>query len=55
MFQFTNLLNHTQLGDPYLDISDPQNFGVLGTNNPYNTPGQINTPRQMAFGLRIHF
>ena len=54
IFQFTNLLNHTQLGDPYLDISDPADFGVLGTNNPYYG-GQVNTPRQMQFGLRIHF
>ena len=54
MFQITNVLNHTQLGDPYLDISDPQDFGVIGTNNPYNG-GQTNTPRQMEFGLRIHF
>jgi hypothetical protein len=55
IFQFTNLLNHTQLGDPYLDISDPQDFGVIGSNNPYNTPGQSNLPRNMSFGLRIHF
>ncbi len=54
IFQFTNLLNHTQLGDPYLDISDPADFGVLGTNNPYYG-GQVNTPRQMQFGLRVHF
>ena len=54
MFQFSNLLNHTQLGDPYLDISDPANFGVIGTNNPLNG-GQVNTPRQLEFGLRIHF
>jgi hypothetical protein len=52
-FQFTNLLNHVQLNDPYLDISDPGNFGVLGTNNPNG--GQSNTPRQMEFGLRLHW
>ena len=54
IFQITNVLNHIQLGDPYLDISDPSNFGVLGTNNPYYG-GQVNSPRQMQFGLRIHF
>ncbi len=54
IFQISNVLNHTQLGDPYLDISDPSNFGVLGTNNPYYG-GQVNLPRQMQFGLRIHF
>ncbi|HLH16101.1 MAG TPA: carboxypeptidase-like regulatory domain-containing protein [Bryobacteraceae bacterium] len=53
MFQFYNLLNHVQLNDPYLDISDPADFGVLGTNNPNG--GQANTPRQMQFGLRIHW
>jgi hypothetical protein len=47
MFQFTNVLNHVQLGDPGMDISNPTGFGVLG--------GQANTPRQMEFGLRIHF
>jgi hypothetical protein len=47
IFQFTNVLNHVQLGDPTLDISNPTGFGVLG--------GQANTPRQMSFGLRIHF
>ena len=47
IFQFTNVLNHVQLGDPYLDISDPQDWGVLS--------GQANAPRQVSFGLRIHF
>lgn len=53
IFQFTNLLNHVQLYDPYLDISDPQDFGVMGTNNPNG--GQANTSRQMEFGLRVHW
>ena len=53
-FQFINVLNHTQLRDPYLDISDPANFGVLGSNNPNGT-GQVNSPRQLTFSLRIHF
>ena len=53
IFQFTNLLNHVRMCDPglgscaALDISAPQDFGVLGN--------QINTPRQMEFGIRIHF
>ncbi|HKE26523.1 MAG TPA: carboxypeptidase-like regulatory domain-containing protein [Bryobacteraceae bacterium] len=53
IFQFYNVLNHVQLTDPYLDISDPQDFGVLGTNNPNG--GQANSPRTMSFGLRIHW
>jgi len=47
IFQISNVLNHVQLGDPGMDLSDPNNFGVLG--------GQANTPRQMEFGIRIHF
>jgi hypothetical protein len=45
--QISNLFNHPQLGDPYLDLQDPGDFGHLG--------GQINSPRQMEFGLRFHF
>jgi hypothetical protein len=53
IFQFTNLFNHVFLAPPYLDISDPADFGVMGSSNPNG--GQANTPRQMEFGLRIHF
>jgi len=47
---FTNVLNHDQFGDPQggnLDTSNPASFGRL--------PGEISTPRQMEFGLRITF
>ena len=57
-FQFTNLFNHVVLVDPYLDLSDPSDFGVLGSNNP-NAPtagqGQLNNPRQITFNLRVKF
>jgi hypothetical protein len=53
-FQFVNLLNHVRLGDPYLDISDPGDFGVLGSNNPGNG-GQTNSPRTITFNLRLKF
>ncbi len=46
-FQFTNILNHVQLNDPNMDISDPSSFGVLNS--------QYNAPRQVEFGLRVHF
>jgi hypothetical protein len=49
-FQFTNLLNHMQPGNPTssgLTLSNPATFGRITT--------QSNTPRQMEFGLRIHF
>jgi hypothetical protein len=52
-FQFINVFNHVVLNDPYLDLSDPADFGVLGSNNPNG--GQLNTPRQITFNLRIRF
>ena len=62
-FQFTNLFNHVVLNDPLLDLSDPGNFGVLGSNNPANGSegqgiagqGQANNPRQITFNLRLSF
>jgi len=47
IFQFTNILNHFQPGNPSLNIDSPQTWGVIS--------GQGNSPRQMEFGLRIHF
>jgi hypothetical protein len=52
-FEFTNMFNHVVLNDPYLDLSDPANFGVLGSNNPNG--GQTNSPRQLTFYLHIRF
>jgi hypothetical protein len=46
-FQFTNVLNHMALSNPSLTLTSPTSFGVIN--------GQANTPRQMEFGLRIHF
>ena len=44
---FTNVFNHVQLFDPLLVMGDPADWGAL--------PGQVNTPRQMEFGLRVRF
>ena len=44
---FTNVFNHVQLGDPFLQVNDPADWGVL--------PGQANNPRQMEFGFRVRF
>ncbi|HLH39215.1 MAG TPA: carboxypeptidase-like regulatory domain-containing protein [Bryobacteraceae bacterium] len=52
-FMFTNIFNHVVLNDPYLDLSDPADFGVLGSNNPVG--GQLNGPRQITFNLRARF
>ncbi len=53
-FQFVNVFNHVVLRDPYLSIGDPNDWGVLGSNNP-NGSGQVNTPRNLTFNLRIRF
>ena len=52
-FQFTNVFNHVTLFDPSLSISDPNDWGVLGSNNPNG--GQFNSPRQLTFSLRVKF
>ena len=44
---FTNVLNHNQLGDPSLDLSNPAAFGVLSS--------QVNAPRSIELGIRIRF
>ena len=44
---FTNVFNHVQLTDPFLQLTDPGDWGAL--------EGQLNTPRQMEFGLRLRF
>jgi hypothetical protein len=46
-FQFTNVLNHMQPGNGSLNMSSPSTFGRITS--------QANTPRQMEFGLRLHF
>ena len=46
-FQFTNVFNHMALSDPTLTLTTPTTFGRIN--------GQTNTPRQMEFGLRLHF
>jgi hypothetical protein len=47
-FQFTNVFNHTVFSTPAsLSLTSPTTFGRF--------TGQANTPRQMEFGLRLHF
>jgi hypothetical protein len=46
-FQFTNVLNHVVMSNPTLTITTPSTFGRMTS--------QTNTPRNMEFGLRLHF
>jgi hypothetical protein len=47
-FQFTNIMNHVIFSTPAsLSLTAPTTFGRI--------TGQANTPRQLEFGLRIHF
>jgi hypothetical protein len=48
VFAFTNILNHFQPSNPSsLSLTSPTTFGRITT--------QGNTPRNLEFGLRIHF
>ncbi|MBV9146701.1 MAG: carboxypeptidase regulatory-like domain-containing protein, partial [Acidobacteria bacterium] len=42
---FTNVLNHMVFADPGLGLGTPDSWGVITS--------QVNTPRQMEFGLRV--
>lgn len=46
-FQFTNVLNHMQPSNPTLTLTSPTTFGRITS--------QLNTPRQLEFGLRVHW
>jgi hypothetical protein len=49
IFQSTNVLNHVILGAPNYSLGNPRTFGVITASAlAYN-------PRQMEFGLRVHF
>jgi hypothetical protein len=51
---FSNILNHPLFHDPYLDLQDAGDWGVL-TGSPFGVATQINSPRQIEFGLRFGF
>jgi predicted small secreted protein len=51
IFESTNILNHVEFNNPFLAIGDPGDFGVLDGAGG----GQVNSPRSMQFGLRLHF
>jgi len=47
IFQITNVFNHAVLSNPSLSLTSPTTFGRI--------TGQANTPRNMEFGIRLHF
>jgi hypothetical protein len=47
IIQANNAVNKFQPGNPSLNIDSPQTWGVISS--------QANSPREMQFGLRIHF
>ncbi|PWU09169.1 MAG: carboxypeptidase regulatory-like domain-containing protein, partial [Terriglobia bacterium] len=62
--QITNILNHFQAENPTLNIDSPQTWGVITDQSTTGTLSGIGgtargvptiNPRQMEFGLRIHF
>jgi hypothetical protein len=44
--QVTNVMNHFQSGSPSLSLTSPTTFGQMGGGG---------TPRNMEFGIRVHF
>jgi hypothetical protein len=46
-FQFTNVMNHVVMGTPTMTTTTPSTFGRI--------TGTASTPRNMEFGLRLHF
>lgn len=51
IFQSTNVLNHVFLTVPNLALGNPTTFGVITSSS--TTPAYL--PRQIEFGLRVHF
>jgi len=64
LVQITNILNHFQPENPTLNIDSPQTFGVITDQSTVGALSGIGgtargvpaiNPRQMEFGLRLHF
>jgi hypothetical protein len=64
IFQVTNVLNHFQPENPTLNIDSPQTWGVVTDQSTVGSLSGIGgtargvptvSPRQMEFGLRLHF
>jgi len=46
-FTFTNVFNHVQLANPSVDLTNTPAWGQLGS--------ELDTPRQLEFGIRLRF
>jgi hypothetical protein len=55
IFQFSNVLNHTAMNAPSMSLNDPADFGNMSSNNAYFGEGEAFHPRQVEFGLRVHY
>ena len=64
IIQITNVLNHFQPDNPTLNIDSPQTWGVITAQSTVGNLSGIGgtaagvpaiNPRQMEFGLRVHF
>jgi len=52
---FSNIMNHPWFTDPYLDLFDQADFGSIYNGVSPTGNIQINSPRQIEFGLRVGF
>ena len=52
LFQFVNVLNHFQPGNPSMNINSPQTWGVVSSQATQQNGAQS---RWMEFGLRLRF
>jgi hypothetical protein len=52
---FSNIMNHPWFTDPYLDLQDQADFGSIYAGVSPTGTTQINTPRQIEFGVRFGF
>ena len=55
LFQFSNVFNHVRFADPTLSLANPSTFGVITRSAAGSTTIPLYTPRQLEFGVRVHF
>jgi hypothetical protein len=55
LFQFSNVFNHVRFADPTLSLANPSTFGVITRSAAGSTTIPLYAPRQLEFGVRVHF